>query len=578
MIRSTEEIIARLKGNHSSGKLVLATVSGVATTKPELISYVDRNLPQVGLITTKSFQIAPNSGNREPIITEIGAGNFGNSVGLRNPGMEVALRGLQRLLEEYELRSLLNISVSASSPEDFISLIETFAPLADTIELNFSCPHASAGFGSSIGCDQNVAVEYMQRIRDAVGRTRALIIPKLTPNVEDIGSIARALTEAGADGISAINTVGPELYVEPYSGKPILNNRLGGKGGKSGLWIRERALEAIGQIREAIGEDGIIIGSGGVSSGADAAAMLRAGADTVGLGSIFGRVHQRDWAAFTKALYEDALGQLKGERGLEESSSAYVRRSSQMDYTPSKITSIIEHESGVKVFSTDTSLSCGPGQYAFIWLPGIGEKPFSIAESEPLTFIIKARGHFTEEMMRLKVGDTLYTRGVYGEQVELPEANRAVILAGGTGIAVVPSLVRRLKEKGVSMRIYYGASGSAIEGKLPLLKEELSSYGEYTAVYDDGTPARVIDVMEEQLCDCEDTAFYTIGPEIFMKRACRVMEAKGVDDTLIYMSMERPSMCGIGMCGECACGDRLTCQYGTFVRRDFIREHAREFL
>ena len=96
--------------------------------------------------------------------------------------------------------------------------------------------------------------------------------------------------QAGADGISAINTVGPEVFREPYTGHPVLYNPDGQKGGKSGLWIRETALQKVREIRHAVGEAVPIIGMGGITSGADVLKMKEAGADVVGLGSVITRV------------------------------------------------------------------------------------------------------------------------------------------------------------------------------------------------------------------------------------------------------------------------------------------------
>ena len=146
---------------HKERKIHLATVSGVATTKPELIRWFGTNVPEVEVITTKSFQVRPNSGNREPVICETESGNLGNSVGLRNPGMDVSLPPLQALKEE-GLDRWLNVSLSADNPQDFITLIKAFDSVADSVELNFSCPHAKKGFGASIGSDIAVASEYVE--------------------------------------------------------------------------------------------------------------------------------------------------------------------------------------------------------------------------------------------------------------------------------------------------------------------------------------------------------------------------------------------------------------------------------
>ena len=88
---------AILRGNHLRRKPLLATVSGVASTKKELIELFDRKIPSIDVITTKSFQVKPNPGNREPIVCSPAPGDFGNSVGLRNPGMDAVLPEIREL-------------------------------------------------------------------------------------------------------------------------------------------------------------------------------------------------------------------------------------------------------------------------------------------------------------------------------------------------------------------------------------------------------------------------------------------------------------------------------------------------
>ena len=182
--------IKSIKGAHLVKGVHLSTVSGVASTKPELVRQFDKQQPSIDVITTKSY----------PVICELTPGSFGNSVGLRNPGLEKSLPPLEKIRKE-GLRALLNVSVSASNIEDFITLIKAFDEIADSIELNFSCPHAAKGFGASIGCDLNVASLYVREIRKAFPSQKSALLIKLTPNVDDIGSIAKAVIDAGADGI-----------------------------------------------------------------------------------------------------------------------------------------------------------------------------------------------------------------------------------------------------------------------------------------------------------------------------------------------------------------------------------------
>ncbi len=565
-----------LKGAHKRGEVHLSTVSGVASTKPQLVKYFDKKITPIEVITTKSFQVTPNPGNREPVICEPEVGSFGNSVGLRNPGMEVAYPPLAEIRKK-GMRALLNVSLSASNVEDFVTLINKFDDIADSLELNFSCPHAASGFGASIGCDINIATEYVEKIVKATPDRKAKLLIKLTPNVDNIGAIAASVIQVGADGIVAINTVGPKLYTEKNSGAPILNNKLGGKGGASGAWVKERALAAISEIRSAIGDEPIIIGMGGVTTGSDAAAFVLAGADAVGIGSAFGSVNQDEWLQWLECVKDEAEKTLKGER-FEKESDRFLIGYNQMEYTEHEITKLTPFGADMLIIELSGSLSCAAGQFAFLFLPGVGEKPFSVAHNVPLTFIIKKRGEFTNALFDLKVGDKLYTRGLYGDSVENVKTDRAILLAGGSGVAVLPSVCRKLADQGTKMDILVGSVKDERDSDgLHILEKDLSKYGNYYSIADDGVPGRVIKALPA-LLKGTSVAAYLVGPEKFMAIAAKVLKEAGLDPSLIYMSMERTTLCGIGMCGECVCGDRLTCQYGTFMTYEYLLNNAPELV
>ncbi|MBQ4501507.1 MAG: dihydroorotate dehydrogenase [Spirochaetales bacterium] len=551
---------------HLEHKLHLATVSGVATTKPDLIRWFERNVPDVEIITTKSFQVRPNPGNREPVICETQEGNFGNSVGLRNPGMEVALPQLEKLRRE-GLSRWLNVSVSADNPDDFTTLVRSFDQVADSIELNFSCPHAKAGFGASIGVDKNIASDYVRRICQDYPERKSLLFIKLTPNVDNIGEIAKAVIDAGADGITAINTVGPTLHVDPACGKPILQNALGGKGGKSGSWVYDRAIEAIREIREAVGENIPIIGMGGVSTKDQCAEMISSGADAVGIGSALAHIRQQDWPQFFRSMTNDSDVPHRSGRVME-----YVKHTVTGKRLHCEDTLLLTLED-----KSHTMASFKAGEFVFLWIPGIGEKPFSVAMTEPLTFIIKKRGPFTEAVFNsIQVGDTIMLRGPYGAEVDVPKSKKAVIIAGGTGEAVAYPLARKLKSRKTPMSFLVGTS---VDGNNGILSKELSEFGRYVCISDDGKPGRILESLDDEIrrvtadgTDIKDVAFYLIGPEIFMKIAAGKIKAHGIDPDMILLSMERNSMCGIGLCGECSCGGHLACQWGTFMRLSFLEE------
>lgn len=573
-MKNVMELLSKRHLN-ADAPVLLGTVSGVASTKPRLITYFDEKVHAISIITTKSFQVEVNPGNREPVICETSVGNFGNSVGLRNPGMEQALYELRKLRADHSFSSYLNVSLSANSVEDFITLVKAFDGVADLVELNFSCPHASVGYGASIGCDQNIAAEYVRLIKEATKECKAPLFVKLTPNVDDIGLIAKAVLDSGADGLVAINTVGPIVHKDPGSGLPILQNKLGGKGGSSGHHVYERALSAIREIRQACGDDVPLIGMGGVSSGTEAAALIASGADAVGIGSALGTVDQKAWPEYLAAVKREAEAILSGEDPAKKQSTSYIIKDRQMAYEKHQVVKSEQYGKDTRIITLDGTLDCKAGQFAFLWIPTIGEKPFSVAHNDPLTFIVKNRGPFSAELCALQVGDDIYVRGLYGAQLNNEKTKKALLLGGGTGVAVLPSLADQLQGQGTEMSILVGTSES-VEGKA-LLEEHLSSYGSFTCIADDGRPGRVLDLLDSIPLE-EEQACYLVGPEVFMAIACRKLLARGVKEHNLYLSMERTTLCGIGMCGECACGDRLTCRWGTFMQYDYLAKEAPELI
>lgn len=563
--------------SHKRNDVALATVSGVATTKPSLIRLFDREM-DVAVITTKSFQVKPNPGNREPVICEDEIGTWGNSVGLRNPGMDTALPEIAALRRE-GIRKWLNISLSADNEDDFITLVKAFGPYSDSVELNFSCPHAKKGYGASIGSDITTAVSYVKKIDEVVKDRDFLLFIKLTPNVDNIDEIAEAVIKAGADGIVAVNTLGPVPHTDPASGKSILNNALGGKGGQSGDKIFPVALDAVKRIRKAVGEDVPIIAMGGVSDGERAAALIEAGADAVGIGSALGRVGQKNWKEYLKEVKKEAEAILNGEIPAILSRS-YLRTYRAMEYRPHKVESIKLHSPDTMILTLEGEVeNFKAGEFVFLWLPEVGEKPFSLALSEPLTFIIKKRGIFTSALFdSLKAGDTIYIRGPYGAEAETKKSKKALLILGGTGEAVAAPLSRKLEEDGTEMSFLVGTS---VEEGRGILEDVLSKKGNYRCIPDNGKVGRVLDSIGEEskrlLADgtpLSDIAFYLIGPEIFMKKAAILLKDEGVSSDMILLSMEKNTMCGVGLCGECACGSRLECQWGTFFTLSFLEEEG----
>ncbi len=560
-MEKNRKILEAIK-NHSleSKTISFATVSGIVTTNPGMIRRIDA-LPDFTLITTKSYQVNPNPGNREPVIVEPGNGSFGNAVGLRNPGMIKGLEELKKLTSRETLTSILNISVSGNSVEEFITLIRHFEGIADIIELNLSCPHAAKGYGMAIGTDPEVVYSYLSELRKV---TDALIFPKLTPNVDSISEIAIAAVQGGADGITAINTAGPRLYVEPVSGEPLLLNNSGNKGGMSGKWIKDLAVKKVSEIREALGPDVPIIGMGGIETGEDVRNMMRAGADIVGIGSLFASIHPDDWNSFFPALKNDAVNN-------SDTASVYRNTNKKMEYVPHTLTGITDLPGDARVLELDGEISFKAGQFVFLYIPGTGEKPFAVMKGSPPSFLVKKKGIFTSKVMELEIGMQIFSRGVYGKDSPDTDKRKVLISAGGTGLATALKLAEKLKGEGKEIHTYYGMG---IPGQ-EVMEDDFLHYGTFTAVADNGIPGRVIDTMISELdknSPVEDCALYTIGPDPFMEKTAEDFIKAGGRAEEIFLSLETPTRCGVGLCGECECGGHLTCREGTFFSYAYLQD------
>jgi len=268
------DLTARLCGVRLRNPLVLA--SGVLGTEPAILHRV--GLAGAGAVTSKSCSLEPRAGHPNPTVLDWGPGLI-NAVGLANPGVEEEIRILR---ETRELLGAEEVAIFASIVAD---TVEGFAEVArrvsrvhpDLVEVNISCPNVISEFGELFATRPESAAEVTRAVKEA---TDVPISVKLSPNVSDITAIAQAVAEAGADAITAINTVGPGMVIDVESGRPVLSNR---EGGISGPAIRPVAVRCVYQIARAV--DVPIIATGGVTRGPDVVEMLMAGATAVGIGS-----------------------------------------------------------------------------------------------------------------------------------------------------------------------------------------------------------------------------------------------------------------------------------------------------
>lgn len=229
----------------------------------------------LGTFSFKGTTRLPRFGNPGPRIAEAPAGLL-NSVGLQNPGVDAVIaEELPRLREVFHKPVMAN--VCGFSVDEYVEVAAKLdsCPEVGWLEINISCPNVHGG-GMGFGTSCESAAEVTREVRAAVKKP---VIVKLTPNVTDIVSIARACEKAGADGLSLINTL-LAMRIDPATRRPVLKNLTGGLSGPAVFPV---ALRMVWQVYEAVGIP--IIGMGGVNSAEDVIEMLLAGATAVGVGA-----------------------------------------------------------------------------------------------------------------------------------------------------------------------------------------------------------------------------------------------------------------------------------------------------
>ena len=239
----------------------------------EFAEYYDIN--QLGTFSFKGTTAQPRFGNVTPRIAETPSGML-NAVGLQNPGVDRVLsEELPKLKKVFSKPVMAN--VSGFSVGEYVEVVEKLDadPSIGWFEVNISCPNVHGG-GMSFGTDPKAAAEVTKAVRAA---TKKPIILKLSPNVADITAIARAVEDAGADGVSLINTL-LGMRIDIGRRKPLLGNITGGLSGPAVFPV---ALRMVYQTARAVKIP--VIGMGGVSRAEDVIEMMLAGATAVEVGA-----------------------------------------------------------------------------------------------------------------------------------------------------------------------------------------------------------------------------------------------------------------------------------------------------
>ena len=249
----------------------ITVASGTFGYGREFAEYIDLN--KLGGIVTKGTSLKPRPGNKPPRVCETPAGML-NAIGLQNPGVEHFINEDLPWLRKFNTAVIVN--ACGSTVEDYVELCKILNKTdIDGVELNLSCPNVKEGclaFGTTYEGVKNVT----SQVRKVLDKP---LIVKLSPNVTDITQPAKAAQDAGADGVSLINTL-LGMSIDIHKRRPILANNTGGLSGPA---VKPVAVRMVYQVAQAV--DIPILGLGGIVTGEDAIEFMLAGATAVSIGT-----------------------------------------------------------------------------------------------------------------------------------------------------------------------------------------------------------------------------------------------------------------------------------------------------
>lgn len=231
------------------------------------------DLSKLGGIITKGTSLKPKSGNKPPRVCETASGML-NSIGLQNPGVEYFAENDLPFLRKFDTSIIVN--ACGSSVEEYVELCKVLNNLdIDGVELNLSCPNVKSGC-MAFGNTYEGVKEVTSKVRKVLDKP---LIVKLTPNVTNIAEIAKAVEDAGADGVSLINTL-LGMKIDINKRRPVLANNTGGLSGPA---IKPVAVRMVYQVSKAVKIP--ILGMGGIVNSDDAIEFMLAGAKAISIGA-----------------------------------------------------------------------------------------------------------------------------------------------------------------------------------------------------------------------------------------------------------------------------------------------------
>lgn len=516
--------------------------SGIVATETSVLEKISIEIPEIGILTTKSIGSEPKEGNKEPIIAQYDPFSFINAVGLTNPGAEEFARRLSKI--SIPDNKFLLISIFGSDEKEFKKTAEVLNDYADGFELNISCPH-SEKYGQAVGQDKKLVGEIVKSVV-SLGKP---VFVKISPNL-NLKETVECIVQNNASGITAINTKGPESF--SHSNFSVLSNKLGGISGKA---ILEIGLKSVREIRKIT--DLPIIACGGISTAEDVKNYKKAGANLFGVGSALAGMSTEEIKQY---FYQLSLDLEKGT----DNTAALLKNKLRMEYKKYGIIENKQLAEDLFILKLDGSINTESGQFIFAWLPEAGEKPFSVFDNDPLTLLIQKRGCFTNELSKLNKGDNLYVRGPYGNS---PSINKRVLLVGGgSGMGALYLFAKRNKK-------VVAILGAKDKNHLPYIDKFKSACEELFLATENGEVGHkglVTDKLKEIINKTRPDYCINCGPEPMVREAIK-REIKYINPEKIYSSIDFLTKCGIGLCGSCATSKGYrSCVDGNFLKSEQI--------
>jgi len=504
--------------------------SGVIATNADTARWMLRNIPQLGFFAGKSTTIEPREGYPEDILSQPSPDSLWNAVGYTNPGLEAMVESFRELRESAPPDVFLMPQIGESSEESFAHCTAEFdkaGEAVDGIEINLSCPHVEKG-GILIGSDPACVKGIVSAARRA---TRKPLVVKLNAGVSHLEEVAQAAAEAGADALSAINTLGGP--------NPDISNAYGGL---SGAQIFPVTLETVRRIRSTVALPLIVMGG------------IRGAADIRRLEEIDSSFFYAIGTALTSldsAEIQHYFRQLEKDLAAGTDLAAAMTLSEMlMDYRSFVVSGIEEYSQSLRLIRFHQQFEAGIGQFVFLKLGSGLARPFSVAsDHDGLELVVRKVGPMTAKAFELKVNDVVRVRGPYGRSFSLPTDRPVIFVGAGCGIAPVHHAARC--HPGPKRFVIGTVTGNEL-----VYLDALREMGEVALSTDDGTAGRhglVTDLLEEVLREekPEGACFFNCGPEIAMKDVDSIERDYASADDIFHL-VERMTSCGIGVCGKCS--------------------------